>query len=199
MSIPSMVKPAISFISFTVFVCFAPKDEELRDQLEEQLHSLKRQERITTKDYRSIEAGTEVEVQIEKHIDEAHIILLLLSSNFFNVDRCYSSLEKAVKHHQAGKTRAIPIILRPVDWRNTPLGNFEVLPTDAVPVTRWSNNDEAFLNVVEGIRKVVNGLVVEKYKQEIVIHKKEIENNLNDHVAWRKWEHPIGAKISNSQ
>lgn len=101
------------------------------------------------------------------------------------MEQCVSNLAKAVEQHQAGKTRVIPIILRPVDWKNTSLGNFEVLPSNANPVNSWDDKDEAFLNVVEGIREVVKELVIKKYKKEIAIHQEEIQNNSNDHIAWR--------------
>ena len=52
----------------------------------------------------------------------------------------------------------IPVILRPADWRGAPFGKLQALPRNAKPVTRWADRDEAFLDIVEGIRKAVEEL-----------------------------------------
>jgi hypothetical protein len=44
--------------------------------------------------------------------------------------------------------------VRPVYWQGI-LGNIQALPTDARPVKSWSDLDEAFFNVTEGIRNIV--------------------------------------------
>lgn len=43
--------------------------------------------------------------------------------------------------------------------REVLLGALEAeLPTDGIPITSWNDRDEAFLNVVEGIRGAVESL-----------------------------------------
>ena len=46
----------------------------------------------------------------------------------------------------------IPILVRPVDWENAPFNHLAPLPTDAEPITLWHNQDEAFRDVVQGIK-----------------------------------------------
>jgi hypothetical protein len=64
-------------------------------------------------------------------------------------------MTRALEHHNQGTARVIPIILRPCDWHSAPFGKLQSLPKDAKPVTQWSNPDEAFLNIAQGIRKAV--------------------------------------------
>jgi hypothetical protein len=52
----------------------------------------------------------------------------------------------------------IPIILRPVDWRTASFGRLQALPRDGRPVTRWPDQDEAFLDVAHGLRAVAEEL-----------------------------------------
>ena len=54
--------------------------------------------------------------------------------------------------------RVIALVLRPCDWKPSRAGRFKLLPQDARPVTNWRSADEAFLNVTEGIRAVVQTL-----------------------------------------
>jgi hypothetical protein len=63
------------------------------------------------------------------------------------------------KNPLAFRQRSVnPIILRPVDWKDTPFSKLQVLPKDAKPVTKWSDRDTAFVDVVQGIRRAVDSL-----------------------------------------
>jgi len=69
---------------------------------------------------------------------------------------CYGvEMKRALERHDQGKARVIPIILRPVNWQETAFSKLQVLPQDAIPVTRWSSRDEAFSNIAMSIEKNV--------------------------------------------
>src|SRR5712691_9859717 len=144
-----------------IFYSYAHEDEALRKELEKHLSSLQQQGFIAGWHDRMISAGTEWEHQIDSHLDTAQIILLLISADFINSKYCYSiEMNRALARHEAGEARVIPIILRPVYWRNMPFGKLQVLPTDGKPVdsSHWHNRDEAFANIVEAIHKVIGEL-----------------------------------------
>ncbi len=147
-------------MSVSIFFCYAHEDEALLNKLKSHLRPLQRQGLIDVWHDRDINAGTEWEQEIKKHLNEAKIILLLVSSDFIDSDYCYSiEMQRALERHQSGEARVIPIILRPVYWQGI-LGNIQALPTDAKPVMSalWYNVDEAFFDVTEGIRTVVEQL-----------------------------------------
>jgi hypothetical protein len=50
-------------------------------------------------------------------------------------------------------------LLRPCDWKGSPFCKLQALPKDARAVTTWSDRDEAFTNVAEGIRRAVERLL----------------------------------------
>jgi len=60
--------------------------------------------------------------------------------------------------HEAGEAWVIPVIVRPVDWHRAPFGRLQALPKDGRPVTRWRPQDEAFLDIAQGIRSVAEEL-----------------------------------------
>ncbi len=149
-----------------VFISYSHKDDDLRQELDIHLANLKRQGKITAWHDRAIEAGEEWEEQIKGHLESARIILLLISPHFMASRYCYNiEMQRAIERHQAGAARVIPIILKPTDWEGTPFSKLQVLPKDAKPITKWEDRDDAFLNVVQGIRqavespKKVNGLL----------------------------------------
>ncbi len=150
-------------MSVKIFFCYAREDELLLNKLKTQLKPLQRQGLIETWHDRDISAGTAWESEINQHLDAAHIILLLISPDFMDSDYCYGTeLQRAIQRHERGEASVIPIILRPVHWYIDPLNTLQALPTDAKPVKNWPDLDDAFYNVVGGIRKVVKKHWLEK-------------------------------------
>ncbi len=142
-----------------VFFSYAHEDEKLRDELAKHLKLLQRQGVIKAWHDRKISAGTEWKDQIDEHLESARIILLLISPDFINSDYCFDiELKRAIERHTVHQAVVIPIGLRPCDWKNTSFGKIQGLPKDAKPVTTWANQDEAFLNIEQGIRQVAEAL-----------------------------------------
>jgi tetratricopeptide (TPR) repeat protein len=136
-----------------VFFSYAHEDKKLRDELAKHLSLLKRQGFLRDWHDREITAGTEWKGQIDSHLQSAHIILLLISSDFLTSEYCFDVETKcAMERHKAGEARVIPVILRPVDWTGAPFSMLQALPTDAKPVTKWKNRDDAFQDIARGIR-----------------------------------------------
>jgi len=149
-----------------IFFCYAHEDEALLKKLKKHLRPLERQGLVDLWYDRAINAGTEWEREVDKHLNEAQIIFLLVSPGFMDSDYCYSvEMKRAMERHKRGEARVIPIILRPVHWREAPFGKLEALPTDGRPVKKWRNPDDAFFSVVEGIRDTVETLISEMAEQ----------------------------------
>jgi HEAT repeat protein len=143
-----------------MFISYSHKDEALLKKLVEHLASLKRHNKITAWHDRAIEAGEEWEVQLASHLESARIILLLISPPFIASNYCYDKeMRRAIERHDNGTASVIPIILRPCDWKYPPFSKLQGLPINLKPVTTWPNRDSAFLEVVEGITRVVDKLV----------------------------------------
>lgn len=146
-----------------VFVSYSHKDEDLREELDVHLSNLKRQGKISAWNDRAIEAGAEWDADIKAKLEAAGVILLLISPRFMASEYCYDiEMQRAMQRHEEGTARVIPIFLKPVDWKDTPFSKLAALPKDAKPITTWNNQDEAFLNVVQGIRRAVESLQAKK-------------------------------------
>ena len=142
-----------------IFFSYAHEDETLRNELAKQLKLMKRQGLINEWYDRDIDAGTEWKHEIDEHLNNAQIILLLVSPDFITSDYCYDiEMMRAMERHEAREARVIPVILRPCDWHSAPFSKLQALPRNAKPITTWSNHDDAFLDVAKGIRKVVEDM-----------------------------------------
>jgi hypothetical protein len=142
-----------------LFYSYSHKDEAMRDALEPHLTLLMRQGFIADWHDRRIIAGQEWKGQINRHLDEADIILLLVSADFLASDYCYEvEMQRALVRHQAGHACVIPVIIRSVDWSGAPFAELQALPKDTKAVASWKNTDEAWTNVALGIRHAAEEL-----------------------------------------
>ena len=64
-------------------------------------------------------------------------------------------MARALKRHQSGNARIIPLLLRPVAWRESPLAAFSCIPFNYRPVTEWANQDAAFDECVRATRRLI--------------------------------------------
>ena len=143
-----------------IFFCYAHEDETLLKKLKTHLKPLQRDGLIDVWHDRDITAGAEWEQEINQHLNEAQIILLLVSPDFIASDYCYSKeMKRGIERHEHGEACVIPIILRHSYWQRSPFKKLQILPTDDNPVKSWLDEDAAFLNVAEGIRRVVELLL----------------------------------------
>ena len=154
-----------------LFYSYAHEDEGLRNQLDKHLRLLERQGLITSWHDREVRAGDDWASEIDTHLENAQIILLLISVDFLASEYCYGvEMRRALDRHYAGEARVIPIILRPVDWHHDLLlSGLAALPTNSEPVTTWPSPpyyDAAFVDIAKGIRTVVEDLLSSQYKQE---------------------------------
>jgi hypothetical protein len=141
-----------------IFCCYAHEDRQFLHELQIHLRMLQRQGLIGIWHDRDISAGTEWEQEISKHLNEAHIILLLISPAFMASDFCYGiEMKRALERHERDEAQVIPVILRPVYWKQAPFSHLQALPINAKPITSssWHLRDEAFFDVAEGITKIV--------------------------------------------
>src|SRR5215469_9499591 len=122
-------------MSAKVFISYAHADQELRKKLEDHLSSLNHSGKITIWQDQEIPAGGNWEDEINIHLNEADIILLLVSSDFIASKYCWNKeVQTALERREAGTAQVVPIILRPALWQDTPLAQLQALPADARPV-----------------------------------------------------------------
>lgn len=150
-----------------IFISYAHDDRDLCNELKKHLMPLQREGLITAWHDGQISPGSEWPREIIQHLTTASVILLLISPDFLASDHCYSvEMQQALKRHDEGSAVVIPILLRHVDWTRTPIGVLQALPTPALPITRWTDRDEAFEKTAKGIREVINKFTTQRQIQQ---------------------------------
>lgn len=139
-----------------IFVSYSHADQRLRSDLDKHLSLLKRNGEIDVWSDHRIEVGEPIDEVISDALEQADIILLLVSSDFLASDYCYGvEMLRAMERHDAGEAAVVPVILRPCDFQSAPFGRLKAVPTDARPLTKWPSEDDAFLDIVRHLRSLL--------------------------------------------
>jgi O-acetyl-ADP-ribose deacetylase (regulator of RNase III) len=141
----------------SVFVSYAHEDEELRNKLSDHLGGLRHGGYIEDWSDGKIVPGQEWAPEIIWRLDEADIILLLITSSFLGSEFIGKvELAKALERHRRGEATVIPVILKPADWQSAGLAGLQALPKDAKAVSTWSDHDAAYLDIARGLRRAID-------------------------------------------
>jgi len=143
-----------------VVAIYAPADEPLWQALKVFISAMQRQGllNIILWDLGELSPGIDREKALDQWIHEAHLVLLLLSSNLLIMNIYQSITAQLLLQSEQDRTHILPILLRPVSWKETHWGKLAALPNNDKPVTTWRDRDVAYLSIAEGIRRVVREL-----------------------------------------
>jgi internalin A len=140
-----------------IFISCSSKDEELKKKLLTHLSPMIRQGMIESWDERQIRAGSEWNSTMLHHLNEASIILCLISSDFIASDSCYLiESQRALERRVPGEVEVIPILLKATDWKNTVFRPLQVIPRSGKAIAGSRNRERTLSDVAQEIGKVVD-------------------------------------------
>ena len=143
-----------------IFCSYSHKDKIFKEDLFRVLRPLEEQGAIKFWHDGAMFTGEELNGSIERQLKEADVVLLLISPDFLASEYCTRiELRTAMEHRVERGAVVVPIICRPTDWISyRKLGTLRAVPRDGKPISRWSDRDQAFLDVVQEIRRTVSEL-----------------------------------------
>lgn len=126
---------------------------------------------------RKILPGEDYQSKIDNNLEDADITCLFVSANFLNSPNCKKEKKKALELRKKKKISVIPIILSPCGWPDDEdIAKLQALPTDGKTVSSFQNQDEAWFDVYNGLKKIIEKEI--KIKQLKITE--EFENFLQD-------------------
>lgn len=166
-----------------IFIIYAREDESFKNNLLTAFIPLRRTGKIEVFHDALIKPGDRWEEVILDTLRSAHIILPLVSNDFFASDFIHEvEFKNAVDRYNNGETVIMPIVLKPCGWKYDPLiKSLQVLPKDGKPVVTWTYHEEAWEQVLDAVHEVTENL--EKKKQE--------QKDKKDAEAQRKIEEAV--------
>lgn len=142
-----------------VFISYSHADTKLKDQLVTHLKALEHTSTIRQWNDLQIDAGTDLEPSIFKALEEAQIVLLLISPNFIASNFCMSiEMVQAIAAHKEGRKVVIPVITRHCAWDKLPFASIKAVPHDGVPIKDYKDKDKALKLVVKAVERAALNL-----------------------------------------
>lgn len=139
------------------FISYSHKDIDYLEKLKVHLAQIRREGLITEWTDKEITVGANLDNSISSALSSSQLFISLVSPDYIASQYCYEKeFETALKLQGEGKISIIPIIVEPCEWKSTPLGAIKSLPYDGKPVSEWTNANNAFVQVVQEIRKLIN-------------------------------------------
>lgn len=139
-----------------IFISYSHIDIEWKDKLKAHLRSLELAGLATIWTDKEILPGEKWDNAILSNLNKSDIILFLISANFMASNYIQDT---EIKYALRNKARIIPIYLSPYSMEGTELAEFQGLPLDGYkkPIisNHYSNPDEAFVKVVDGLRQII--------------------------------------------
>ena len=137
-------------------ISYFKSDKTYLEAFKKHLATLIRRNSVETWDNTNLEAGQDWDATIRKKLSTANIIVFLVSADLIQDEYNWNvEMKEALKRHKQGTATIIPVIVRKCNWEDTPLGQFAALPDKDNPVSAWSNEDEAWTQVVAKIEAVL--------------------------------------------
>jgi len=100
--------------------------------------------------------GTNLDEAIRSEMESANIFLALLSPDYLDSNYCYENeFEFALERARDGALRLVPVVAEPCDWLSSPFREFMALPKEGKAISEWTNVNNAYLDIVNGLRRVV--------------------------------------------
>lgn len=142
-----------------IFISYSRKDKAYKEELVEFLAPMRRKGIIESWNDKDIIAGEQWEDELLEQLAAAHIVIFLISSSFLNSDYINRvEINGAIERHKNRELVIIPVLVRSSDFLTSDLSSFQSLPSDLKPISTWNDSDSAWLNVTEGLKKVIQSI-----------------------------------------
>jgi O-acetyl-ADP-ribose deacetylase (regulator of RNase III) len=139
-----------------LFISYAREDAPFREQLLMHLSSLEQLGLIRTWTDREIRPGSDWETDINDAINSADLFLFLVSAHSMSAGYIRGvEMARAFERMQAGEVTVIPVLTRSYDLTGHWFNSLQYLPRDGRPIDSWPNKDDAYVDVVQGVRRTI--------------------------------------------
>ncbi|MFZ2725452.1 MAG: COR domain-containing protein [Methylococcaceae bacterium] len=140
-----------------VFISYSKHDNDYKQMLLKHLTGLRN--KIITWNDRDILAGEQWDKRIKEELNNADIVLYLVSANSMATDYIQQiELPLIEQRCNEGDCLLIPIIVDFCLWEQLDFAQYNALPEKGIPVTdtkHWVNENQAWLTVIKGIERLV--------------------------------------------
>lgn len=155
---------------FRIYISYSYRDKEYKNKLLKHLETLR--DRVIIFHDEDLMPGDDRDARFKNELSNADIVLYFVSTNSLASDYI-QNIELPLTYQCLidKKCTLIPIIIDFCNWQEMWFSKYLALPKNAVPITNidyWVSEDQAWINVIEGIDRVLKTIDDKSLKQPIL-------------------------------
>jgi len=144
-----------------LFISYARADRFWKELLVQHLAVLVRAGTIEIWHDSDITPGTEWDPAIRQNIEDADLILFLVSPEFIASEYSWSvEVKRAMERHESRSAYVLPVIVRAVHWHAAPFAKLQALPRDGNPIANWTDPAGALADITRNIEAMANDMLL---------------------------------------
>lgn len=138
------------------FFSYSKQDIKYLKEFQKHLRPLERSGKIRLWDDLKIRPGEEWDEEIQKNLAASDIIFLLLSPDFLATEYIMDvEMQEALRRHEAGTAKVIPIKVRPSGWKDTIFSKLQGLPRKDTVISTSPDRDGTWVELIEEIKGII--------------------------------------------
>ncbi len=146
-----------------IFIAHHIEDEELRRKFQTYIEVPRRLGNWGIWSTADTQVGTNQLEEMKKNLEKADVIVFLISGSFLASDLYYDHIQSiAIRKYENKSAQIVPVYLSGCLCDGLFFDDLGGLPNEENRpkyVTHWNRQDEAWTNVAEGIKKIIDGLL----------------------------------------
>lgn len=140
-------------VPLPIFISVASEDNEFLTELLKWVSPMYRNGLIAVQHAGTIEPGRDWKKELHRFIEEAEVILLMISPSYLDSERCDAELQAALNRRET--VPVIPVLTRPANWQHGKLALLQPLPRSGRPVSLWRQRDEAWQAIGKELQETI--------------------------------------------
>ena len=152
-----------------VFISYSEKDERFKEELIQHLNPLVKSNSAQLWHTSKLLAGEDREKAIASNLENADLVLCLITSNYISSKACYDKELQYALTQQSEVKKVIPIKVKKVLWKVLPVSKLKSLPSQWI---KELNHDDAWMEIAEGVEKAI--IEIQDAKRDKLKDKEEL-------------------------
>jgi formylglycine-generating enzyme required for sulfatase activity len=148
------------------FIIYSHEDLSYKEELEKFLRHL--DQKINLWSDKKINPGEYWDESIKQNLEEAEVILLLISVDFYNSEYIRETeFKRAKERFEQGKALIVPIIVRDCPWTSYDIiKDIQVLPAGGHSINSWKYRDQVFTEIANSLASLIDRLLMRRAADE---------------------------------
>jgi len=171
-----------------LFISYSHRDKDWCEKLLGHLSGLEQASLIERWFDGKIRPGDDWNGSISTELDDADIIVLLVSANYVNSIFCWLEVDRAMQRSAARQAKVVPVLLDFYNLSELPYASLQVFPAPDKPVrsNQWESPDQALSEVSKAIEKIAWSLRGAVKKPRLLNPNREELRTLLHHLCDRR-------------